>query len=69
MGANPSKTGIADKVIQNVISRKITNKIKTKTVDDEVGYVVQITKTVWVPTKYTKVYGYDRNGKYVFKKY
>ena len=40
--------GIADKVIQNVISRKITNKIMTKTVDDEVGYVVQITKTVWV---------------------
>ena len=61
--------GIADKVIQNVISRKITNKIMKKTVDDEVGYVVQITKTVWVPTKYPKVYGYDRNGKYVFKKY
>ena len=59
--------GIATKVIQTVVSRKIADKMYSQD-ESGPGYVVQITKTVWVPTKYTKAIGYDRYGRYTFDK-
>ena len=59
--------GIANRVVQTVVSRKIADKIYSQN-ESEPGYVVQITKTVWVPTKYPKAIGYDRYGRYTFDK-
>ncbi len=61
-------SGIANKVVQTVVSRKIADKIYPVVDKSDPGYVVEITKVVWVPTKYPKAIGYDRYGRYTFNK-
>jgi hypothetical protein len=61
-------SGIANKVVQTVVSRKIADKIYPVVDKSDPGYVVEITKVVWVPTKYPKAIGYDRYGRYTFDK-
>jgi len=60
--------GIANKVVQTVVFRKIANKIYPVIDKSDPGYVVEITKVVWIPTKYPKAIGYDRYGRYTFDK-
>jgi hypothetical protein len=50
------------------VSRKIADKIYPVVDKSDPGYVVELTKVVWVPTKYPKAIGYDRYGKYTFNK-
>ena len=59
--------GIANKVVQTVVSRKIADKMYSQYASGP-GYVVQITKSVWVPTKFPKAIGYDRYCRYTFDK-
>ena len=46
--------GVANKVVQTVVSRKIADKIYPVVDKSDPGYVVELTKVVWVPQNILK---------------
>jgi hypothetical protein len=60
--------GISNKIIRSIIYRKVSNKIYPVIDDFDFDYVVEISKVVWEPTKYSKAIGYNRFGKYTFNR-
>jgi len=60
--------GILNKIIRPIVFRKFSNKIYPVVDDFDSDYVVEISKVIWEPTKYSKAIGYNRFGKYIFNK-